>query len=232
MAWSENSPTGARLQIMPQKELETYYADRAAEYELIYLKPERQESIAWLNLRLRAAFADRTVLEVACGTGFWTQTLAEVAASVVAMDINREVLGIARQKPLPPGKVMFTEDDAFSLRSVPNQEFGGGFSGFWWSHIPKAQVAAFLAVFHAKLLPGARVLFADNGYVDGSSHPISRIDADGNTYQQRILGNGTRYEVLKNFPAQQELADAIGVYGTEIEYETSAYYWRLSYTLK
>ena len=218
--------------IISQKELQTYYADRAAEYEEVYQKPERQESIAWLNSRLRQMFAGRTVLEVACGTGFWTQTLAEVAASVVATDINREVLEIAERKPLPPGKVMFLEDDAFSLLSVPVQEFSGGFSGFWWSHIPKSQIDLFLAAFHAKLVPGARVMFADNCYVEGSNHPVSRTDEDGNTYQERILGNGTHYEVLKNFPSRQDLVDAVAAYGTDIDYEAGAYYWRLSYTLR
>lgn len=217
---------------MPQKELETYYADRAAEYEDVYRKPERQESIAWLHSRLRQTFINRSVLEVACNTGFWTQTLAEVALSVVATDINREVLDIAKQKPLPPGQVTFVQDDAFTLGSVPSQEFSGGFSGFWWSHIPKTQIDLFLAAFHAKLQSRARVLFADNCYVEGSNHPIARTDEGGNTYQKRVLGNGTRYEVLKNFPARQELEDAVAAYGNDIEYEASTYYWRLSYTLK
>ena len=216
---------------MSQKELETYYADRAAEYERVYQKPERQESIAWLNARLRQAFVNRDVLEVACGTGFWTQTLAEVAASVVATDISREVLAIAEQKPLPPGKVLFVEDDAYSLAGVPTQQYTSGFSGFWWSHIPKPQRAQFLAAFHAKLQPGALVLLADNCYVKGSNHPISRTDGDGNTYQQRVLESGTQYEVLKNFPAQQELEAAVAAYGTDIRYEAGAYYWCLSYTL-
>ncbi len=214
---------------MSQKELEIYYADRAAEYEEVYQKPERQESIAWLNARLRQTFAHRRVLEVACGTGFWTQTLAEVAESVVATDINREVLDIARQKPL--GNVTFLEEDAFSLAGVPAQEFTGGFSGFWWSHLPKPQIDLFLRAFHAKLEPGARVVFADNCYVEGSNHPVSRTDGDGNTYQQRVLGNGTQYEVLKNFPARQELEYAVAGYGTGINYEASQYYWCLSYTL-
>ena len=217
--------------MMFQKMLQTYYADRAVEYEEVYQKPERQESIAWLNIYLRQTFAQRRVLEVACGTGFWTQTLADIAASVVATDINREVLDIARQKPLPPGRVTFLEEDAFSLAGVPAREFTGGFSGFWWSHLPKPQIATFLRAFHAKLMPGARVLFADNCYVDGSNHPISRTDGDGNTYQQRVLRSGTQYEVLKNFPARQELEEAVAAYGTGIGYEASEYYWCLSYTL-
>ena len=217
---------------MSQNQLQTYYADRAAEYEEVYRKPERQESIAWLNSRLRQAFADRSALEVACGTGFWTQTLAEVALSVVATDINREVLEIAEQKPLPPGKVIFTEDDAFSLSGIPAQEFNGGFSGFWWSHIPKPQIDLFLRAFHAKLQSGARVMFADSCYVEGSNHPISRTDEGGNTYQERALASGTRYEVLKNFPSRQELENTVAAYGTDVQWEASAYFWCLSYTLK
>ena len=126
----------------------------------------------------------------------------------------------------------FVQDDAFSLRSVHSQKFTGGFSGFWWSHIPKSQIDLFLSGFHAKLMPGARVMFADNCYVEGSNRPISRTDKSGNTYQERVLGNGTRYEVLKNFPARQELVDAVAAYGNDIGYEASAYYWRLSYTLR
>ena len=217
---------------MSQKTLETYYANRAAEYEEVYLKPERQASIGWLNARLAEAFAGRNVLEVACGTGFWTQTLAQVAGSVVATDINTEVLNIARQKPISADKIVFVEEDAFSLGGIPDTNFDSGFSGFWWSHLPKPQIAAFLSVFHTKLRPGSRVMFADNCYVEGSSHPISRTDADGNTYQERTLGNGTRYEVLKNFPSRQELEGAVKVYGDDVQFAASAYYWCLSYTLK
>ena len=213
-------------------ELQTYYADRAAEYELVYQKPERQEAIASLRAQLRREFAGRTVLEAACGTGFWTQTLVEVAAAVTATDLSREVLDIARQKPLPIGVVTFAEADAFTLDGVPVSAFDAGFSGFWWSHIPKPRIAEFLAAFHCRLRPGARVLFADNIYVAGSNHPISRTDGDGNTYQQRTLASGTRYEVLKNFPARRELEEAVAPFGGDVRWVASGYFWSLSYTAK
>ena len=51
-------------------DLAAYYAARAAEYERVYAKPERQTDLS----RLRAAVAEfargRRVLEVACGTGY------------------------------------------------------------------------------------------------------------------------------------------------------------------
>src|SRR5687767_6815572 len=84
--------------------LETYYSKRAAEYEKIYEKPERKDELEWLRGRIPALFGDRTVLEVACGTGYWTQFIARTAAKVHACDINDSVLEIAREKKIPPGK--------------------------------------------------------------------------------------------------------------------------------
>ena len=59
--------------------LERYYSKRAAEYEQIYDKPERQHELEWLRHRIPDALRDRTVLEVACGTGYWTQFIAREA---------------------------------------------------------------------------------------------------------------------------------------------------------
>ena len=49
--------------------MEKYYSKRAAEYEQIYQKPERQHELEWLRRRVPELLADRTVLEVACGSG-------------------------------------------------------------------------------------------------------------------------------------------------------------------
>ena len=48
----------------------------------------------------------------------------------------------------------------------------------------------------------------DNQYVLGSSTPISRTDAEGNTYQTRPLKDGSSHEVLKNFPTHAQLLAA------------------------
>ena len=75
-------------------DLVTYYAKRAAEYEAIYQKPERQSDLRELENLLRRDFAGRNVLEIACGTGYWTERVASVADSIVALDINESVLEI------------------------------------------------------------------------------------------------------------------------------------------
>ena len=95
--------------------LADYYARRAPEYERIYQKPERQEDLRTLRARVAQTFAGRRVVEIACGTGWWTEILAGTAHSVTATDINDEVLAVARAKGLDRARVSFQRCDAFDL---------------------------------------------------------------------------------------------------------------------
>ena len=208
-----------------------YYASRAKEYERIYQKPERQEDLRWLRDFVECGFAGVDVFEVACGTGYWTEVIAHSANSVIATDINEEVLAIARTKPIDTSKVSFRKEDAYALPVLP-REFTGGFSGFWWSHIPKARLNEFLEGFHRVLSPGAKVMFIDNAFVEGSSTPISRTDENGDTFQVRLLDDGSTHEVLKNFPTEPELRASVKGLATDVEIQFLKYYWILSYRVR
>ena len=206
-------------------EMTDYYARRAQDYEAIYAKPERQADLAALRARLPALLAGRHVYEVACGTGYWTQFVAPAAASVFATDYNEEVLALARAKPLPPGRVTLARGDAFAPSPAPDA-CDGALAAIWWSHVRRgAQTAAFVSAFFARTTPDARFLFLDNRYVAGSSTPLARSDAEGNTYQLRRLADGSTHEVLKNFPDEAELRAALAPHARRIEWEASEYYW-------
>lgn len=205
-----------------------YYSKRANEYERIYQKPERQAALGWLREILRRELAGHHVLELACGTGYWTEAIAGIAASVHATDASLEVLQIARSKQLDPAKVTLAPGDAYHpLPAMP--AFTAGFAGFWWSHVPKLRLPAFLETLHAALVPGSRVVFADNRFVPGSSSPLSRHDDEGNTYQLRSLADGSHHEVLKNFPTTEELREVIAPFSEGVEILTSDYFWCASY---
>jgi len=206
----------------------SYYAERAAEYERIYRKPERQADLRQLRNLVETEFSGTDVLEIACGTGYWTKVLARSAASVFAIDINEEALAIARSKPGNRQRVTFQRADAYALSMLPRR-FTGGFSGFWWSHIPKAGLRSFLQGFHHALSSGAGVTFIDNAYVEGSSTPVSRTDEQGNTYQVRKLADGSTHEVRKNFPTKAELFAAVDGLATDVKVEFLQYYWILRY---
>src|SRR5919109_4178747 len=102
-------------------ELEAYYAKRAAEYEKIFQKPERQADLARLRHDIPALFRDERVLEIACGTGYWTPLIAAQAESVLATDYNEETLVIARSKRYPKGNVRFERADAYALPAWPQK---------------------------------------------------------------------------------------------------------------
>lgn len=211
--------------------IEDYYARRAAEYERIYAKPERQQDLAAMRSRVGALFAGRRVLEVACGTGYWTQVMAASAASITALDAADETLEIARAKRYPEGKVDFRRGDAYQLPDF-GRTHDAAFAGFWWSHVPLARLDAFLDGLTRAVAPGSVLAFLDNRYVEGSSTPISRRDGEGNTYQQRTLDDGSSHEVLKNFPGLEELRQRAAVRGHDVSVEEFEYYWVLAFTTK
>jgi SAM-dependent methyltransferase len=204
-------------------ELVEYYRARAAEYEAIYAKPERQQDLARLKDEIPARLRRARVLEIACGTGYWTELIAPVAALVVAIDLAEEPMRIARNKTCR-GDVRFEIADAYALPSSLGS-FDAALAVFWWSHIPRERIAVFLASLHARLEPAARVVLMDNRYVEGSSTPITEIDTHGNTYQMRRLDDGTPVRVLKNFPSEDELRSQL----PGLRYEALEYYWLAEY---
>jgi demethylmenaquinone methyltransferase/2-methoxy-6-polyprenyl-1,4-benzoquinol methylase len=212
-------------------ELQRYYSKRASEYEQIYDKPERQHELEWLRRRVPGLLRNRTVLEVACGTGYWTQFIAREARHVYACDINEAVLEIAREKPIAKDRVSFFKADAIALEGAPSG-CDAAFAGFWWSHVKKSDLGRFVQSLAAHVKPGALVAILDNSFAAGSSTPISRRDAEGNTYQVRKLANGEAYEVLKNFPSAEELAEAVRPVADEAHLEALTYYWLLVFRLR
>lgn len=202
-----------------------YYRQRALEYEAIYQKPERQGDLHKAETLLQERLAGLNVFEIACGTGYWTEKIAQTTRSVCAGDINEEVLAIARTKTCPC-PVNFRQEDFYQLPPHNGKEpvFDALFGGFIWSHIPRQKLSDVFGDLQKRILPGGWLVFIDNRFVENSSTPIYSRDEAGNTYQQRRLGDGTEHLVLKNFPAPDEIRRLLSPFGkTEILELT--YFW-------
>ncbi len=213
-------------------DMRAYYAQRAAYYERVYLKPERQADLRVMEAGMAAPFSGRRVLEIACGTGWWTPHGARDCESWLATDLNPETMALAREKPMPAGKVRFATVDAYTLHGLPGETFDAAFAGCWWSHVPLQRLSGWLDLLHSRLEAGARVVFLDNRYVQTSSTPLSRRDPDGNTYQCRTLDDGSVHEVLKNFPTREEAFAALGPRAEDARWADHRHYWQLSYRLR
>jgi len=210
--------------------LREYYDQRAREYEQIYERddPVRQAELAAIRTELRARLAGRRVLEVACGTGYWTQACTDVARHVVAIDLAPEVLAVAREKSLPAEKVEFRIGDADALDAQAG-EFDAGVAMFWLSHVPQSRLDAFLTQLHARLGQGATVYMADNVYVPGvGGDLVTRPDSE-DTYKRRRLASGRQYEIVKNYHTREQLRELLQPRAAELRIHFGECYWWSSY---
>jgi len=205
-----------------------YYSARAPEYDRIYTKPERQNDLRAMQRWLPAQLSGRRILELACGTGYWTQFVAPVARRIVAIDAAPEPLEIARTRVPEYGRANFLLGDAYRVSSDIGA-FDAAFAGFWFSHVPHSRRREFLLHLNERLEPGSPVVLFDNLFVEGSSTPIAERDDEGNTYQIRALDNGTVHRVLKNFPTEPELLALVAAVGGDGRYTGWHYYWGLTY---
>ncbi|UUZ55465.1 class I SAM-dependent methyltransferase [Massilia sp. H-1] len=92
-----------------------FYAKIASNHDRIYDRAERQEDLEAMRGHVAEVLRGHTVLELACGTGYWTRIIAETADKVVATDINPEMIAMAQLRKLAPGKVTLRVADARDL---------------------------------------------------------------------------------------------------------------------
>jgi SAM-dependent methyltransferase len=211
----------------------TYYSRRASEYETIYHRdnPTRQSEQQALENAMNASLKDRAVLEVACGTGYWTERLAGHAQSIIGVDASPQTLELARSKTYLLENVEFRIGDAFKLEFT--ERFNGGIANFWLSHVPKAQLETFLKGFHASLEPGARVFMADNVYFpDATSGVPFRKPGVEDAFALRTLEDGSQFEIIKNYYGADDLEHIFGPYSASLEIHIGACFWWVSYTLE
>ncbi|MBN8677215.1 MAG: class I SAM-dependent methyltransferase [Chitinophagales bacterium] len=205
--------------------LVTYYSQRASEYEKIYQKPERQNDLQQLSRWLQRCFSGKDLLEIACGTGYWTERIAQTASSILATDINESVINIARTKDYHQTEVNFKTVDLYKLDAAMGKNHL--FAGFLWSHIPIQDLGRFLDLVLSLVPVGGTAVFIDNQFVMGSNLPIIQTDNHGNTYQTRYLEDGTAHLILKNFPTESFLHTICQSKVSTMEYYPLEYYWGL-----
>lgn len=218
------------------EEMRRYYTDRVPYHDsyMGYTDNLSMEKLLAPIIELVGnEVAGKDVLEIACGTGNWTQVLSKRARSVVATDLIEGYLVEARKKPYENGNVAFRAADAYRLDGIAGG-FTAAFAADWWSHVPLSRMGAFIETLHGKLRPGARVVVLDMLRSPELEKWFSHIDDEGNVVQKRTLPNGRTYRVIKNFPSERELRDRLGNRAVDIEYreDKALLRWVLTYSAR
>jgi ubiquinone/menaquinone biosynthesis C-methylase UbiE len=175
---------------------------------------------------------NKIVLEIACGTGYWTQIISETATKIIATDYLEEMLNFARNKRYQC-PVEFRIENAYDLTFLDNI-FEVGVANFWFSHIPKTRIVSFLNEMHRVLKQNAIVFFADNNYIKDVGGNLVVLKDDENTYKLRTLENGSSYKILKNYFSKKELLSIFRNYDPTFSESNILYgrhFWSMTYTL-
>ena len=209
-----------------------YYKDRAKEYEEIYewRDPQRQEEQELMESELKKAFKGRRLLDIGCGTGYWTQRISTVAKSILGIDINEAVLEVARSKEYgcpTEYRVM----DAYNMKL--ESKYDGVLASFMLSHVLKQDIPGWLNHIHSVLEPGASVFIADNTYIEGVGGKLQTKPGDPNTYKLRTLNDGSQHLIVKNYFTAEELVQLFSEHSkgiTEKNVFMGRCFWWINYT--
>jgi demethylmenaquinone methyltransferase/2-methoxy-6-polyprenyl-1,4-benzoquinol methylase len=171
-----------------------YYRARAAEYDATSLPPGDPlvEHADAIRSSLRSLGLGGRILELAAGTGQWTELLAEEADELLVTDASPEMLALNRARVGDRANVRFELRDAFALEASHAHDVA--FLGFILSHVPRDHFPAFWADLSGLLRPAGRVVFVDEG-----RHGLWREDWEDEAagVARRELSDGTSHRAVK-----------------------------------
>ena len=179
--------------------MKAYYDRRALEYDDWWFgvglyadrdRPGWDEEVDAL-IRALAGLAPARTLDVACGTGFLTQHLP---GEVVGLDQSESMLEVARAR-VPAAA--FVRGDGVEL-SFPDGAFERIFTGHFYGHLAEAERRLFLA--EARRVAWELVV-VDSALREGVE-PVE--------IEERVLKDGSRWEVYKRYFTADGLARELG----------------------
>jgi SAM-dependent methyltransferase len=210
-----------------------YYRARAGEYDQWWLRQGRYDRGAALNARwfAEAALVSSAlstfrpagrILELACGTGIWSERLLPLASSLTALDGSPEMLAVNAARLRSP-RVRYVEADLFQWQ--PGQQFDFVFFGFWLSHVPPKRFAEFWQLVLSCLAPDGRVFFVDSRREPTSTAVDHRLPEPESTVLRRRLNDGREFQVYKIFYDPSELSGRLGELGWHFDIRQTDHYF-------
>ncbi len=210
-----------------------YYQARAGEYDEWFYRLGRYDRGPELNQqwfdevkqvmeRLHSIGPLGETLELACGTGIWTEQLLRISQHVTALDASPEVIAVNRDK-LKSDKVDYQQADLFNW--TPERQYDLVFFSFWLSHVPPDRLDAFLAQVAAATRPGGQVFIVDSRRI-ATSTAIDHAPYDPeDIHHVRKLNDGREFTIYKIFYEPNSLRAKLAEFGFEAEAQFSPNYF-------
>jgi demethylmenaquinone methyltransferase/2-methoxy-6-polyprenyl-1,4-benzoquinol methylase len=216
-----------------EREQIAYYRARAAEYDEWFLRQGRYDrgserngtwfaEVEQVRAELRRLDGLGDVLEIASGTGLWTEQLAPRAAAVHCVDASPETVEMNRRRlGAYASRVTYELADVFQWR--PARRYDTVFFGFWLSHVPSDRFQAFWGLVADALAPGGRIFL-----VDSLANPTSTARdhrAPAGQEEVRRLNDGREFTIVKRFYEPADLERRLRRLGWSIEVRATPTYF-------
>lgn len=215
-----------------------YYRARAGEYDDWWYRTGsfflgRESNERWFA-EVDAAYAaldefepKGKVLELACGTGIWTERLLLHATSVTGVDAGSEVIEINKAR-VGEGRVRYVRADLFSWE--PDDRYDIVFFGFWLSHVPALRFDEFWSFVDRACAPGGRVFFVDNHF-PGGGQPLIGVDYEASDLESQVtirtLNDGRTFRAVKVRWRPEDLESRLRELGWDVTVRTTGNYFYL-----
>ena len=185
----------------------------------------------WRNSRFRSWRILTTspfikVLELACGTGLWTERLAAHAAHVTALDASPEVLQIASAK-VHAVNVDFVEADLFAWE--PEDTYDVCFFSFWLSHVPTERSRSFWEKVRRALAADGRVYLLDSARSHQASARDHSPQGPDEEMMLRRLADGREYQIIKHWYELDALRSQLAELGWNAHIQTTPEFFIYGY---
>jgi demethylmenaquinone methyltransferase/2-methoxy-6-polyprenyl-1,4-benzoquinol methylase len=214
-------------------EQRAYYRARAPEYDEWWQRRgryDRGEEVAaeWdAQVGVVEAALDRfgargDVLELAGGTGWWTERLARTADRLTVVDASSETLALNRER-VARDDVEYVVADLFAWE--PPRAYDAVFFSFWLSHVPRARFAEFWGLVGCCLAPGGRAFLIDNRHDPLMTRRDPYVTEYAPDLHVRRLGDGSEYRVVKVMYEPAELQAAIEAEGWRAEIDGTRWFF-------
>jgi 2-polyprenyl-3-methyl-5-hydroxy-6-metoxy-1,4-benzoquinol methylase len=215
-----------------QQQIE-YYRARANEYDEWFYRKGRYDRSPEINQRwfnevaaikntLHQIGVVDDILELASGTGIWTQELLRIGKKITAIDGSEEMIAINRSK-LNSLSVEYHLVDLFTWQ--PDTEYDLVFFAFWLSHVPPKLLDSFLTKVYQSVRVGGQVFIIDSSFEPTSTANNHILEDDGNIYKTRKLNDGQEFQIVKIFYQPDELHDKLKKVGFQIEVKVTNNYF-------
>ncbi|WP_293776587.1 class I SAM-dependent methyltransferase [uncultured Oxalicibacterium sp.] len=206
-------------------DMAAYYVQRGNYDEEDIENPDGMDALDEIMEMLHTQLSGQRVLELACGDGYWTDELADVADYVLATDINPALLDVAKTRELPEDVVEFAVADANDPQV--SGDFSACFAGFWWSHVRRQDQVEVIGRWRNIVGKDGLLVLVDNSFLEGQT-VIARTDAEGNTYQIHAVPSGERYEIIKNYLTYSTLRKRFSPLLKDMRIHRYDHYWMLT----